>query len=247
MTERADKGASMSNKPPRPRSVELATVAVGAQLLFAVVYAGLSWGFTAQIRRLIIDDNNKASHPKNPFDANKQLHMFRLATTQSTVLFVILLVLLTVMFRRGSGTGRWMFVVLCVIGGLFVQFVGSPLGIFAVTSKLPKAMGVVGTVSALASIVAIALLVVPGSATWFREMKLLANPGAAQRPPGLGSLFAPRRPAVPPPPPRGSARTAANPAQAKSKAKVRADAEAVAKGAELARSRAKANKSRRSD
>ena len=255
VTGPAKQGPSVSDKPPRPRSVQLATVAVGAQLLFALLYAGLSWGFNDQIRKLIVDANAKASHPKvlcdvsqvsGCLDVTKQLHTFRLATTQSSILISILVVLLTVMFRRGSGTGRWIFVALCVIGGQ-LGFAGTPLQLLVVTSNLPKAMGVAATLSALASIVAIVLLVVPSSARWFREVKLVTNPGAAQRPAGLAGLFGPRRPITTPPRKSAPTRTDANPARAKSKAKVRADAEAVAKGAELARSRAKANKSRRSD
>ena len=261
MTARADTGASTPSKPTRPRSVDLATVAVGAQLLFALVYAGLSWGFTDQFRQLIIDNNNKAhpvkalcetSHVSGCLDVTKSIHAFRLTVTQSSVLIGVLVVLLTVMFRRGSGTGRWIFIVLCVVGGQ-LGFAGTPLQVLVATSNLPKAMGVAGTLSALAAIVAIVMLVVPTSAAWFRAMKMAANPGAAQRPAGLGSLFAPRRPPATPAP-RATGRaaantrgTAANPARAKSKARVRADADAVAKGAELARSRAKANKSRRTD
>lgn len=255
VTEPAQPGASEPKKPARPRSVQLATAAVGAQLLFAMLFAGLSWGFSAQIRKLITDSNAKAHPPKTLcdvsrvsgcLDVTKQLHTFRLATTQSTVLISILVVLLTVMFRRGSGVGRWIFIVLCVIGGQ-LGFAGTPLQLLVVTSSLPKPMGVAATLSALAAIVAIVLLVVPASARWFREMKLAANPGAAQRPVGLGALFAPRRPAERPARQRVPAPPDANPARAKAKAKVRADADAVAKGAELARSRAKANKSRRSD
>jgi len=127
---------------------------------------------------------------------------------------------------------------------------------------LPTAAGVLMGASSIAVIV---LIILPRSMNYFRDCKIASRGEGAAARPGLGGLFGPRSATAQ----RGAAsgaaaserarRTAArsqaanaahtaeaaNPARARSKAKVRADADAVAKGAELARERQKASKSRR--
>lgn len=100
----------------------------------------------------------------------------------------------------------------------------------------------------------------PGLAGLFgprRPAAASTAPGATVARPGLAGLFGPRRPAATSTAPaangarpgsKATTRTPSGAAAPKSKAKVRADEAAVARGAELARSRAKAaSKSRRTE
>jgi hypothetical protein len=105
------------------------------------------------------------------------------------------------------------------------------------------------------SIVVLLLIFVPKeSIAYFRACREANLPPErrGQQRPGLGSLFAPRPPrqrmtpvgrTAEPEPASRPAET--RPAVPKAKAKVRTDSEAIARGAELARARAKASKSRR--
>jgi hypothetical protein len=121
------------------------------------------------------------------------------------------------------------------------------------SSGEPVVIQVATVLVGVLSIVVLLLIFIPKqSMAYFRACRE-ANVPPEQRGqprPGLGSLFAPRRPpAERAPVGRTSVRTTqpaeTRPAVAKAKAKVRSDSDAVAKGAELARARAKASKSRR--
>jgi hypothetical protein len=146
--------------------------------------------------------------------------------------------------RRGR-SGRGINLALTLVAGLLAGYAGSPISVLLVISGGPAVLTGIAAVAALASIVAIVMLYRP-------DTKAFLNPdGVPARPGGLGALFGARPPRAPRP---GLAR-AAGPAEAtspvpteapKSRAKVRSDNDAIAKGAELARSRAKASKSRRS-
>jgi len=185
---------------------------------------------------------------KDCFDVANSVHSFRLQMTLATLVAAVLVVLLWARIRRGSGGARWGYVALSTIG----TFVGMPLTVLYIGqfgSKLPKAIGVTQSLSALACLVAIALLVVRPSAEYFRAAR-----EASGRPPAFGG----RRPGgllggmMQPPNRAGEANAPAtdassggptNPTAGKAKAKVRS-ADAAAKGAELARARAKTSKAK---
>ena len=130
------------------------------------------------------------------------------------------------------------------------------------TSGLPAPASAAGVILGAASIAALGLIfLAPASTAYFRACRLANVPEElrGQPRPGLGSLFGPKRTAAGRQPAgrqpgarqsaaaaRASSAEANRPAAGKAKAKVRSDTDAVAKGAELARSRAKASKSRRS-
>lgn len=180
------------------------------------------------------------SNVKDCFDVSNSVHDFRLQTTLATVVAAVLIVLLWARIRRGSGGARWGYVALSTIGAV----VGMPLTIFyigQVGSKMPKPIGVAQSLSALACLVALVLLVIRPSAEYFRAAREATGRPAAfggRRPGGLlGGMMQPppNRPSTP------TTGTGENPAAGKAKAKVRT-ADAAAKGAELRRARAKAAK-----
>jgi hypothetical protein len=123
------------------------------------------------------------------------------------------------------------------------------------TSGLPVPAQIAGVVIGVASIAVILLIFIPPtSQRYFKECREANMPEEMRGKPraGLGSLFGPkasRRAAAPtataPPARAASTPAAARPGAPKARAKVRSDTDAVAKGAELARARAKASKSRR--
>jgi hypothetical protein len=136
------------------------------------------------------------------------------------------------------------------------------LGPFAVLPGrgLPVVPQVAGVLSGVACIAAIVLLFLPESRAYFKAISALraAATGRAAAPSrGLGSLFAPRPAAARKPPPssglrssaasRANARVTKGGTAAGARAKIRSDEAAVARGAALARSRAKASKSRRTE
>jgi hypothetical protein len=242
-------------KTPLPKTLQRATIGAGVQIALSLLTAGLFWGFTPQLKKLIIDNNAHLKKPlpdcggdvtKNCLDVIKSLHAFRTGVTEYTVISSLILVFLVFLMRRGSGAGRWIYIIASVFA-YQVGFAGSPMSLFVVGTETPTALKVVQVLAGLASIAVIVLLLMPASAAYFRVTgaALRAARGQTQqRPAGLAGLFAPRQPAkrtAPEPDPEPEAGSA----RPKAKAKVRTDADAVAKGAELARARAKASKSRR--
>jgi hypothetical protein len=139
--------------------------------------------------------------------------------------------------------------------GAFVGFVGSPIAITAAFSGGPAVSRIVTTLAAAAAVAGLVLVFLPESRRYFDQVS--PRPKAGEGRPGLGSLFRPRPPVQRKPPPASGLRSsAASRAQAKvanaagssgSRSKARAHEAAIARGAELARSRAKASKSRRTE
>jgi hypothetical protein len=175
-------------------------------------------------------------------------------------------VLMVQRIRRGTRSGRTFYIAASVLGAL-VGFAGSPISLLSVASSGPAIPRIVSTIAAASSVVAIVMLFRSDSQRFFdlkspRPARGAAGGAGAARP-GLGSLLRPR----PPAPANGKAgvngkpqvngkRSPAAPTGPASdargegrlaKAKSRNDAEAVARGAAMARNRAKASKSRRTD
>ena len=245
-----------SEKTPLPVTLQRATIVAGVQILLSLVTAALFWGFTPQLKQLILDSNNSAKKPlpscghgvtKNCLDVVKSLHAFRAGVTEYTIIASLILIFLIFLMRRGSGAGRWIYIIATVFA-YQVGFAGSPLSLFVIGTNTPGVLKALQVLAGLASIAVIVLLLMPASAAYFRETGAAMRAARGQAPAargadgGFGGLFAPRaRPSAPAAP----ASDAAAPPRARSKAKVRTDAEAIAKGAELARARAKASKSRK--
>jgi hypothetical protein len=245
-------------EPPRPpRTIDLVVAAVCAQVAFSMLRAISMFGYSDQLRRLLIDTNNKAKKPKSPYGASQiadDLHQLRVSgLVQASVVAVALLLLAFLLRRQATATmSRWALLIVMVM-------TLSPFMILP-GKGLPVVPQVAGVLSGVASIIAIVILFLPDSRAYFKALTAarMAARGLTPTPArGLGALFAPRPAAARKPPPasglrssaasRAAARTAAKPGPAGSRAKVRSDEAAVARGAALARSRAKASKSRRTE
>jgi len=238
-----------------PGSISLAITAIGAQVGFAVLYAVLSWSLASQLHKAVIDSNNKAKNKKvlcgvnkisGCLDVDKTVHTVQLTTSIGTVLIAVVIAMLVQRIRRGVRWGRMAYIAACILGVPF-GFAASPLSLLAVASAGPAVPRVVASLGAAASVVAIVMLFRPESQKFFDLRS--PRPAAAQGRPGFGSLLRPRPPVERKPPPTSGLRSSAvSRGQARAaKAKTRNDAEAIARGAALARNRAKASKSRRTD
>ena len=248
---------------PIPRTIDLAVLAVGLEAVFTLLRALALRGYTGRLSHWLVDSNNKATgkNKKSPYTAADVAHdlaQLRKGSLLEGLVIVVALIVLGISLRRvrGAGGARWALIILIIL-------TSGPLAVVPVQGwpALPKIAGVLMGASSIAVIV---LLLLPKSMMYFRACKAALRPAGAPARPGMGGLFGPRGAAAQ----RGMASgraaaqraadaadassaaqtaEAANPARAKAKAKVRTDADAVAKGAELARSRAKASKSRRGD
>jgi hypothetical protein len=258
-------GAGRPSRPeppqvPIPRTVDLAVLAIGLEVVFTMVRALSLRGYTSQLSQWLIDSNNKATgknHKANysASDVAHDLAQLRSGVLLQSVIVSIALVILGVSLRRvrGASGARWAVLIVIVL-------TSGPLAVVPVHGW-PTVPKVAGVLMGAASIAVIVLIVLPRSMNYFRDCKIASRgEGAA---PGLAGLFGPRSATAR----RGAASGAAaadrakrpaaqsqphtaeatNPARARSKAKVRADADAVAKGAELKRERQKASKSRKID
>ena len=241
-----------------PRMINLVVAAVGAQVFFSIVRAVSMFGYSDQLRRWLVDSNNKAKKPTRPYgpaQITHDLHQLRVSgLIQGAVVAAALLLLAFLLRRQATATmSRWALLIVMVM----------TLGPFAVipVHGLPVLPQVAAVLSGVACIAAIVLLFLPESRGYFKAISAAraeaAGRGAAPSR-GLGSLFAPRPGAArKPPPPSGLRSTAASRANARlakgsgtaagARAKARADEAAIARGAALARSRAKASKSRRTE
>jgi hypothetical protein len=260
------KGATArSPQVPRitpPRTIDLACAALGVTIGALVLRGLLLLGYTGTLQNYLISVNRKADKPKKHYGVgssalNADLHQLRQATLVNVAVVAVALLLLIFALRRtrSASGSRWALLIVVV----FTQLPAYVIPISGGWPAVPQAFGVL---AGIASIAALVLVFVKPSMQYFRTCReSYLPPDRLNQPrPGLASLFGPRPPRTAPA--RGGATTrgfaatrpentanpaAAKPAAGKAKAKVRADAEAVSRGAELARSRAKASKSRRSE
>jgi hypothetical protein len=228
-----------------PRTIDYATAALVVMVVASVARALLLLGNTSTLTAYAIAQN--AKKPVKGFDAVQAVHQFRSGALITAVVIGLALLLLAWALRRtrSASASRWAMLIVFL-------FTGLPFYVIP-TSGLPTGSQIAGVVIGVAAIAGILLVFVPPpSVGYFKACREANIPEEmrGQPRPGLGSLFGPKRQrgAAAASRPSPAARTAApdRPATApKSKAKVRSDTDAIAKGAELARSRAKASKSRR--
>jgi hypothetical protein len=256
MTKAAD-AAQPAERPVPPRTINLAIAAVCVQVVFLAIHTASMFGYTDQLRQLLQDSNAKAKKPVNPYGPTQiahDLHQIRVNGVWQGVIVAGALLLLAFSLRRTSTAGvtRWALIVVMVM-------TGGPLAVNPVHG-LPIVPQLASVLAGVASIVAIVSLFLPESRKYFKAVSA-ARAAATGRQPraarGLGSIFAPRPPVQRKPPPASGLRSsAASRAQAKvsdsarasgSRSKARAHEAAISHGAELARSRAKASKSRRTE
>lgn len=230
-----------------PRTIDLASLAMLVMIAIGILRAILLLGNDALLLKFVRHANATSKSPDKHFtatDAANAVHSMRSgAAINAVVIGIALLLLIWAMRRtRSASISRWVLLIVFV-------FTGLPLWVIP-TSGLPGAVNAVGVVGGVAAIIALALIFLPpASQQYFKACKLANTPEQlrGQPRPGLASLFGPKRQAGmnarTGPAPKSAAPD--RPAAPKAKAKVRADSDAIAKGAELARSRAKASKSRR--
>lgn len=249
--------SDMPKQLPTPRTIDLACLAMILVAVASVARGLLLLGSTSTLTSYLVNANNKAGDKKKtPYGAdqiNADLHSLRQGTLVMGLVIAVALTLLVFAVRRArSASGsRWALLILMVFTSL--PFYVVPI------SGFPAAVNVAGVVVGVAAIAAILLVFVPPpSQKYFRDCRQASLPPERRGQP-RPSLFGPRRQRPGLGGPGGGQAAAARAAQQRAKdeavrpsgapkarAKVRADAEAVARGAELARSRAKASKSRRS-
>jgi len=177
-------------------------------------------------------------------------HVTRQQTGAITMSVFLCLALAFVGFGvyRGKHWSRWGVVAIWVLASFTGTFAGVTY-IVTIGSNLPAAFKGMAFISALALLIGLFFANRRESTTFFAAHRPVPVDGMPQR----RGLFAPR---IPPPSHRKPAPAAAKPSESegpaesqaqRQRSKKRANAEAVARGAELARNRAKASKSRRTD
>ncbi|HLY33779.1 MAG TPA: hypothetical protein VKQ07_04545, partial [Jatrophihabitantaceae bacterium] len=253
-------GAESPTRPVVPRTVNLAIAAVCMQVFFVVLRAGAFFGFSDELKRLLVKANNDLKstdkNKKNPYTPTQiahDLHTWRQNTLLNGIVIAVALLFLAWTLRKVTmaTVTRWaLFVVMFLTGG--------PLDLLQLSTNLPAALKALYALSALSAIAAIVLLFMPDSRIYFRAIgdvrraqygnKYGSRPAAAPRP-SLRTMFAPRPTATSNEPEATSTPTAKpTAAAAGGRAKSRADADAIERGARLARERAKAaSKSRRTE
>ncbi len=226
-----------------PRTIDYATAAIALMAAAGIVQALLLLGNTAILTAYVTKANEKK--PVKNFDPVSAVHTLRSGSILMGIILAVALLLLAWALRRtrSASASRWAMLIIFV-------FTGLPFQVKPATG-LPTGSQIAGVTVGIAAIAAVVLVFAPKpSQLYFRACREANTPEElrGQPRPGLGSLFGPKRPRGAEASTPAPARTAApdRPAAApKSKAKVRSDSDAIAKGAELARSRAKASKSRR--
>lgn len=252
---------------PLPWSIKAAMAAAIGYVVFGLARALAMLGSTDKLKAWLVYLNDHAGKKKiadfdsNPSKIADALHSQRVGSLQVAIVVGIAVLILTFMLRRPKQAtiARWALLVLLVIT---LPMTNGPFAIIP-QHHLPATVAVPWVLTGFAWIAIVVLLFMPTSSAYFRACKRATAPaGATARRPGLRDLFMPRGTA-----PAGSASSRASTARAgssgsddtsqsppagrdpsgRARAKVRADEAAIAKGADLARSRAKASKSRRPD
>lgn len=282
----SDAGAPHGGQPPiaagamaPPQTIALALAAIYTQLLFAALSAVLAFALGNELRSAIITSNNKATGSnkkalcvagktiKDCLNVTGTLHSLQLRTAIGTVVVCGAIIAAVIRIRRGTRSGRTMFLIFSFLGTL-IFFAGSPLDITAAFTAGPVPPRIVETVAGLAAIAGIVLLFLRPSQQFFDNRSPRAGRATGG---GLGALFGNRPPIERKPAPSSGLRsTAQSRAQGRlersaqqrdveaiarsaaadrnrAKAKARNDAESIARGAALARDRARSSKSRRSE
>ncbi len=256
-TATSPSGTEVPKRLPTPRTIDYACIALAVTAAALVVRGLTLLGSTSKLTAFLIKTNNDAGSkkktPYGPSQVNTDLHALRQGTLLTGVVIGLALVLLLLAYRRvrtASGS-RW---------AMLVVMLFTTLPLYVVPIKgFPTVPQVAGVVVGVASVIALVLVFVPKpSQKYFRDCREAAVPPELRGQP-RPSLFGARRQraGLTGPGGRAAAARAADQTRAaetradrtagptKARAKVRSDADAVAHGAELARSRAKASKSRR--
>jgi hypothetical protein len=232
---------------PRPNTITYAVIALAVTGASAILAALTLFGVKPWIEKSVRESDAKAKPPITRTSSEMHDHVSQIVVSQLVANIVLALALAFIAYGvwRGRPWSRWGVVGVWIIG-TYTGTLAGIASIFAVGGDAPGAFKVTAFLAGLAMVAAVFLVNLRPSTQYFTAHKPAAAQGVAPRP-SLRELFAPRGP-------RSTTTTApaekpaAKPAGApKAKAKTRSDEAAVAKGAELARNRAKASKSRRTE
>ncbi len=230
--------------PPPPTRVRNAVAALGLSALAAVVTSASLFGLQGWLYQSAKKSNAKLKHPKSLDTVHSNVSSTTHTYLIQSVVLAIALLLVARGVWRGRFWARWTVIGLWVLATLTGTFAGFSY-LLGIASSEPVAFKIPSFVSAVSLLAAVVFVSLRPSAEYFALSKPPRPDGAA--PARRSGLFGPR-PARPGfnPPTATTARNSAGDAVERSRAKQRATTESVAKGAELARARAKASKSRRS-
>lgn len=237
-----------------PRTINLAAVAllvealawIGAAVVLHVQKTAVTNYFWSNATHKVKGKtvHYQRSNPSDVHSIASQVANSQKGAISQAVILTLALVLLAYMLRRtrGATAARWSVVIVSVL-------TLAPLGVLAAFGGgTPSGTKIVQVIEGLASIAAIVLLFVPESRQYFTKIREATN--AAQPAGGRRGLFAPRLQSASTLPKDVNPRRSPLTSSAQSRAQVRlqkaadnrqrTEAKAVAKGAALARSRAKA-------
>jgi hypothetical protein len=244
------KDGGETKKVPRPTSVTVALGALAVTAVFGIV-AALSfgkpqkaWDLAQQVKsNAKLKKSKQLSHDKLVSQVDKLPGTLLLIS----IVFAVLIALVGFMIWKQRWWSRWALLAIWVVGTL-QGTPGGISGLLGVSQGIPGAYKYLAALASAAMLVAVVLCLWPGSREYFLANKPAAPAGAPQR----RGLFAPRPPRTAQPARTApvNTRTATTDAHTveRARAKKRASADSVAKGADLARTRAKAaSKSRRTE
>jgi hypothetical protein len=245
---RSARSAQPVETPPRPRTITGALIAIGV-VIGCTILSALTWFiFKDQLVHLLIDANAKAKDPKSPYgvtQASADLTNIRKGQLiQAGVVGLALAFLGYALTRaRSASAGRWGLVIVLVLTGQ---------GLIPIKG-LPGLANTFRGFALIAAVTVIGLMFVKSSRAYFQACRAaVTGNDPTARPVGFRGLFTNGMPAknapAPATAPAESGEESSRPAGSKSRAKKSSDQAAVARGAELARTRAKAaSKSRRTE
>lgn len=233
---------------PVPRSINVATAGLGIALLGLLIQAVSFLGFDDTLTKLIVQNAKDSKKTLKPGDIPHDLHALRFQAWITFGLMAVVIGLLAYSLRRtrSASGSRWALLVALVLTRL--PFYIIPAHGLPVPVQIGFLMAGVGSIVAV-----IFIFFVRQSQQYFRACRAAVNPGnvrgsfwtTGRR--NRGFSFSPTTSRPPAPAAAASDAAKSGSATPRARAKVRTDAEAVAKGAELARTRAKASKSRRGE
>ncbi len=246
-------GKPTGGKPLPPRTILLAVIMLGISGISAIVSGIALYGQDAWLLRELTKHNPKPGK-KNHLSASQLVD--KVGQTQKTALIGAVIVVVAVGILgwavfKGRYWSRWGVVGFWVLA----TFSGTVIGInsiLAVGSDIPSSYKIPSFLAGATFAIAVILVNLRESTAYFALHRPPRPAGAPARRGGLlGGLMKPppqraQQQAATNVRTRPDADSAAERARTKKRANV-ANAESVAKGAELARSRAKASKSRRTD
>ena len=232
----------------RPRTLMYAAIALVVAAVGSVVAALSLFGLRGWLLATTKATGVKSRPPTTVADIPGYIHKLQIGQLVAAAAMAAVLVFAAVWTNKGKSQSRWIVVGIFVVATITGSLVGMG-SVLSIGTSAPAAFKIPSFIGGLALVVAVVMVNLRPSVQWFAAHK-------PQRPdrPARPGLFGPRPARAPRPSaagqttaPPATAAPSANPSANKARAKVRADEASAAKGAELARNRAKAAKSRKSD